>query len=196
MHRFKRWPKPVLAAGAGVLAAAGVAGSLTQAATTTPSTSTTSTATTPTTTAPTTTTTTTKKSTSTTRLVKCKAALVATQLPFETAENFGTLTCSVPLGRGVQHDSSTVTRTSTTSGSFAGGVKLFFNTGTLRGTYKSSFTVANRTITYAGTLKLSSGTGDFQGVTGKGTLTGTSTDAVHSAIVERLTLKIAPAKKR
>lgn len=192
MHRFKRWPKPVLAAGAGVLAAAGVAGSLTQAATTTPSTSTTSTATTP----ATTTTTTKKKSTSTTRLVKCKAALVATQLPFETAENFGTLTCSVPFGRGVQHDSSTVTRTSTTSGSFAGGVKLFFNTGTLRGTFKSSFTVANKTITYAGTLKISSGTGDFQGVTGKGTLTGTSTDAVHSAIVERLTLKIPPAAKR
>jgi hypothetical protein len=192
VHRFKRWPKPVLAAGAGILAAAGVAGSLTQAATTTPSTSTTSTATTPTTTTPATTPK--RKSTSTTRLVKCKAALVATQLPFETAENFGTLTCSVPFGRGVQHDSSTVTRTSATSGSFAGGVKLFFNTGTLRGTYKSSFTVADRTITYAGTLKISSGTGDFQGVTGKGTLTGTSTDAIHSAIVERLTLKIPPAK--
>jgi hypothetical protein len=190
MHRFKRWPKPMLAAGAGILAAAGVAGSLTQAATTTPSTSTTSTATTPTTT-----TTTKKKSTATTRLVKCRAALVATQLPFETAENFGTLTCSVPFGRGVQHDSSTVTRTSATSGAFAGGVKLFFNTGTLRGTYKSAFTVADRTITYAGTLKISSGTGDFQGVTGRGTLTGTSTDAVHSAIVERLTLKIPPAKR-
>ena len=198
MHRFTRWPKPVLAACAGVLAAVGVAGSLTQAATTTPAASTTSTATTPPTTTPTTPATTTSpktQSTTTTKQVKCKAALVATQLPIEAAENFGTLTCSVPFGAGVQHDTSTVTRTSTTSGSFGGGVKLFFNTGTLRGTYKSSFTVANKTITYTGTLKISSGTGDFQGVTGKGTLTGTSTDVLHSAITERLTLKIPPKKK-
>lgn len=195
MHRFTRWPKPVLAACAGVLAAIGVAGSLTQAATSTPAASTTSTATTPTATVPATTAPAKPTSTSTTKLVKCRAALVATQLPIESAENFGVLTCSVPFGAGVQHDTSTVTRTSTTSGSFAGGVKLFFNTGTLRGTYKSSFTVANKTITYTGTLKISSGTGDFQGVTGKGTLTGTSTDAVHSAITERLTLKIPPKKK-
>jgi hypothetical protein len=195
VHRFKRWPKPVLAAAAGVLAAAGVVGSLTQAATTTPTATTpTSTATTPTTT--TTTPAKTTKPTSTTKQVKCKAALVATQLPIAAAENFGTLTCSVPFGRGVQHDTSTVARTSATSGSFAGGVKLFFNTGTLRGTYKSSFTVADKTITYTGTLKISSGTGDFQGVTGKGTLTGTSTDAIHSAIIERLALKIPPTKKR
>ena len=190
MHRFTRWPKPVLAACAGVLAAAGVASGLTQAATTTPAPSTTGTATTPTTTTPAKTT----KSTSATRQVKCKAALVATQLPIDTAENFGTLTCSVPFGKGVQHDTSTVTRTSNTAGTFAGGLKPFFNTGTLRGIYKASFTVANRTITYTGTMKISSGTGDFQGVTGKGTLTGTSTDAVHSAITERLALKI-PSKK-
>ena len=192
MHRFTRWPKPVLAACAGVLAAIGVASSLTQAATSTPAAATTSTATTPTTTAPAKTT----KPTSPTRQVKCRAALVATQLPIDTAENFGTLTCSVPFGKGVQHDTSTVTRTSSTAGSFAGGLKLFFNTGTLRGTFKASFSVADKTITYTGTLKISSGTGDFQGVTGKGTLTGTSTDAVHSAIVERLTLKIPPKKKR
>jgi hypothetical protein len=202
VHRFTRWPKPVLAACAGVLAAVGVAGSLTQAATTAPAASTTSTATTPTTTTTTPTTTTPAtptpakpKASSTTKQVKCKAALVATQLPIDSAENFGTLTCSVPFGAGVQHDTSTVTRISTTSGSFAGGVKLFFNTGTLRGTYKSSFSVANKTITYTGTLKISSGTGDFQGVTGKGTLTGTSTDVLHSAITERLTLKIPPKKK-
>jgi hypothetical protein len=197
VHRFERWPKPVLAACAGVLAALGVAGSLTQAATTTPTTSTTTTpaATTPTTTTPTTTTPARKPPTSTTKQVKCKAALVATQLPLQSAENFGTLTCTAPFGAGVQHDTSTITRTSTTAGSFAGGVKLFFNTGTLRGTYTSAFTIANRTITYTGTLKISSGTGDFQGVTGKGTLTGTSTDAIHTAITERLTLKI-PAKKK
>jgi hypothetical protein len=199
VHRFKRWPKPVLAAAAGVLAAAGVAGSLTQAATTTPTAAPTATTPTSTATTPTTTTTTpakTTKPTSTTKQVKCKAALVATQLPIAAAENFGTLTCSVPFGRGVQHDTSTVARTSATSGSFAGGVKLFFNTGTLRGTYRSSFTIADKTITYTGTLKISSGTGDFQGVTGKGTLTGTSTDAIHSAIIERLALKIPPTKKR
>jgi hypothetical protein len=63
----------------------------------------------------------------------------------------------------------------------------------LRGTYKTSFTVADKTVTYAGTLKISSGTGEFKGVTGTGTVTGTSTDAVHSTLADKLTLKI-PAK--
>jgi hypothetical protein len=196
VQRSTRWSKNAVALGAGVLAALGVATSLTQAQT---STSTTSTATTPATATNTTTTktTTTKQAapTATTRTVKCKAALTATQPPISNAENFGTVTCSTPFGRGVHHDSSAVTRTSSTAGSFAGPMKLFFNTGTLRGSYKMSFTVANKTITYDGTLKVSSGTGEFTGVSGTGTITGTSTDAVHSAISERLTLRI-PRKKK
>jgi hypothetical protein len=161
---------------------------LTQAASTTPTTAT-ATETTPTTT-------TTPKSTAATRKITCKVALVATQPPIDAADNFGTLTCSAPLRSGVQHDTSTITRTSPGAGSYTGGLKLFFNTGTLRGTYRTAFTVANKTVTYAGTLKISSGTGAFQGVTGTGTITGTSTDAVHTALTDKLTLKIPATKKR
>lgn len=165
MHRSTRRLKAALVGGAGVLAALGVAG-LTQAAT----------------------------DSTTTKQVTCKTSLVATKPPVDTAENFGTLTCSAPFGKGVHHDTSKVARTSATAGSSEGTLKLFFNTGTLRGSNKMTFTVANKTITHAGTLKISSGTGAFAGVTGKGTITGTSTDGVHTAITEKLTLTIPPKK--
>ncbi|MEA2127760.1 MAG: hypothetical protein QOJ85_651 [Solirubrobacteraceae bacterium] len=200
MDRFTRWRKPALAGLAGVLAALGVATSLTQAAskaTTTPTatTPTTTTKTTPTTTTPTTTTPKPKPAPkATTRQIKCRANLVATKPLSDSAENFGTVSCSVPLGQGLHHDTSTVTRTSSTAGSFAGGLKLFYNTGTLRGTYKMSFTVLNKTLNYDGTLKISSGTGEFAGVKGKGTIAGTSSDGVHSTITETMTLTFPPKK--
>ncbi len=195
MLRLTRWPKPVLAGGAGVLAALAVASSLTQAASTTAPTNTTTTSTSTTTTQTTTPRAAPKpKPKATTRQISCKAALVATKPPVDRAENFGTITCSAPLGKGVHHDSSTVVRSSQTAGSFSGPLKFFFNTGTLRGSYKMSFDVANKTITYDGTLKITSGTGDFSGVTGKGTIGGTSTDAVHSAIAEKMTLTFPPKK--
>jgi hypothetical protein len=122
-------------------------------------------------------------------------ALVATKPPVDRTEGFGTVTCSAPLGKGVHHDNSTVTATSATAGTFAGRVKLFFNTGTLRGTYTMAFSVANKTITYDGTLKISSGTGELAGVTGTGTIAGTSSDAVRSALTEAMTLKFPPKKK-
>jgi hypothetical protein len=171
-----------------VLAAIGVASGLTQAASTTPTaptTTTTATAPKPTTPGP----------TAAARTITCKVALVATQPPIDSADNFGTLTCSAPFGNGVQHDTSTITRTSRGAGSYTGGLKLFFNTGTLRGRYKNDFTIANRTVTYTGTVRISSGTGAFQGVTGKGTITGTSSDGVRSALTHKLELKM-PAKKR
>ena len=189
MDRLKRWPKPVLAGCAGVLAALGVASGLTQAASTTPATATS------TTTTPTTTTQAPAKSTAGTRKVTCKVALAATKSSTTAAENFGTLSCSAPLGKGVQHDTAKITATSPTAGAYNGAVTLFFNTGTLRGTYKTSFTVANKTVTYTGALKISSGTGDFKGVSAAGTISGSSTDAVHSALTDKLTLKIPPKKK-
>lgn len=202
MHRTTRWPRFAAAGCAGVLAALGAVTGLTQAATTqstttTPTSTTSTTSTTKTTTTPTTTTpASASKPKATTKKVSCRAALVATKAPGgPSAENFGTITCAAPLGKGVHHDSSSVSRSSATAGSFAGPVKLFFNTGAIRGTYKLSFTIANKTITYSdGTMKLSSGTGAFAGVTGTGTIAGTSSDGVHSAITEKLTLKIPPKK--
>jgi hypothetical protein len=186
MNRLKRWPKPVLAGCAGVLAALGVATGLTQAASTTP---------TSTTTTPTTTTKAPATSTAGTRKVSCKVALVATRSSTTAAENFGTLSCSAPFGKGVQHDTAKITGKGSTAGSYNGALTLFFSTGTLRGTYNTSFTVANKTVTYTGTLKISTGTGEFKGVTGTGTITATSTDAVHSTLTDKLALKIPPKKK-
>ena len=189
VQRSSRWPKNALAGAAGVLAALGVATGLTQAQTTT------STTTTPTTT---TKTTTTKKATparkATTRTITCSERLVATKAGADNSENFGTVTCSTPFGKGVRHDTSALSAPAKTAGSFTGGVKFFYNTGTLRGTFKLNFTIAGRTVTYDGTVKISSGTGEFAGVTGSGTTAGTSTDAVHSTITDKLTLKIPPKK--
>jgi hypothetical protein len=187
MHLFKRWPKPVLAGCAGVLAALGVATGLTQAASTTSPASTTTT--------PTTTTKAPAKAMATTRKVTCKVTLVATASSIDAAENFGRLSCSAPLRKGVQHDTAKITGTGSTAGAYNGAMTLFFGTGTLRGTYKTSFTVAERTVTYDGTLRISSGTGEFKGVTGTGTITGTSSDAVHSRLTDKLALKIPPKKK-
>jgi hypothetical protein len=37
--------------------------------------------------------------------------------------------------------------------------------------------------------------GEFKGTTGTGTITGTSTDAVHSTLTDKLALTIPPKKK-
>jgi hypothetical protein len=168
MQRFTRRPKYALAAAAGVLAALGAVTGLTQAQTT---------------------------SKATTRNVTCSESLVATKAGSDNSEGFGTITCSTSFGKGVRHDTATLAAPTKTAGAYSGGVKLFFNTGTLRGSYHLNFTIADKTVTYDGTLKITSGTGEFAGVSGTGTTAGTSSDAVHSSITEKLTLKI-PAKKK
>ncbi|MEA2232055.1 MAG: hypothetical protein QOD83_1871 [Solirubrobacteraceae bacterium] len=206
VHRFTRLLKTTLVAAAGVVTALAVAG-LTQASAggaLSASTSTTKTATTPTTTTPVKTTTTPTKTTTTpaksapkatTRDVTCKAALIAAVTPIDDAENFGTLKCSSPLGKGVQHDRSKITRPTPTTGTYTGSFTLFFNTGTLRGSWRLTFVVATGKATYEGTMKISSGTGEFKGVKGTGTITGTSADLVHTALAEKLTLTIPAPKK-
>ncbi|MEA2182149.1 MAG: hypothetical protein QOF69_1334 [Solirubrobacteraceae bacterium] len=206
VHRFTRLLKTTLVAAAGVVTALAVAG-LTQASAggaLSASTSTTKTATTPTTTTPVKTTTTPTKTTTTpaisapkatTRDVTCKAALIAAVTPIDNAENFGTLKCSSPLGKGVQHDRSKITRPTSTTGTYTGSFTLFFNTGTLRGSWRLTFVVATGKATYEGTMKISSGTGEFKSVKGTGTITGTSGDLVHTALAEKLTLTIPAPKK-
>ena len=194
--RFARWPKPVLAGCAGVVAAVAVASGLTQAAsTTTPAnTTTTQTQTTNTTTTNTTATTPRSAAGSTTRQITCRATPIATKPPGATAEGFGRTSCAAPFGKGVRHDIADLARTGDGAGTYTGSLKMYFNTGTLRGTYRTTFTVANKTISYSGTIRITSGTGAFAGVTGTGTSSGSSTDAVHSAIRERLSLKMPPKK--
>jgi hypothetical protein len=187
----------VLVATTGVATALGVA-SLTQAAsgedaaTSTTKTSTTKTSTTNTST------TTTPKSKAAPKAVKktisCKAKLYATRTPVSNAEEFGTLSCASPLGKGVQHNTASVTRNAdATKGTFSGNLKLFLNTGTVRGSYKSDFTVQTGAAKYDGTIKISSGTGAFKGVKGTGTITGSSANGITSSLTEKLTLTFAAA---
>jgi len=44
-------------------------------------------------------------------------------------------------------------------------------------------------------MNVTAGTGQYAGVKGTGTITGTSTDLVRTAVTEKLTLTIPPAKK-
>lgn len=198
LHRFRRLLRTALVASAGVASALGVA-SLTQSASGQGSTSTsTSTTTTSTTKTSTTKTTTTPKARpkATKRTISCRAKLYATRPPVSTALEFATLACGAPLGKGVQHNSATVdSNAERTKGTFRGNVRIFFNEGALRGTYKTAFTVENRTATYDGTIKITSGTGDFRGVKGTGTITGSSTDGLTSAVRERLALTFPPAAR-
>ena len=192
MHRFRRPLRIALVACAGVATALGVA-SLTQAAsdddsaTTTTKTSTTKTTTTPTTTTPP------AKPKAVKKTITCSATVYATKPPASSAEELGTLSCASPLGKGVQHNRASVTRgADATKGSFSGNVKLYFNTGTVRGTYESKFTVQNATASYDGTIKVSSGTGEFRGVKGTGTITGSSANAIKSSLKEKLSLTFPP----
>lgn len=191
MHRFRGPLRAGVVALAGVATALGVA-SLTQAASDDDSAATT----TKTSTTKTTKTTTAPKAApkAARRAITCKARLFATRPPVSKAEEFGTLSCASPLGKGVQHDTAKVTRSGDgTKGSFSGSLKLFLNTGTLRGTYKSEFEVQSSAASYDGTIKITSGTGDFSGVTGTGTISGTSRDGLKSSLTEKLSLTL-PAK--
>jgi len=199
VHRFTRSLRVVLIASAGVATALGIA-SLTQTAsgqsgTATSTASTTATATTDTSTTGTTTTPKPKaKSKSVKRTISCKARLYATRPPVSTALEFANLSCGTPLGKGVQHNSATVSSNAErTSGSFSGNARFFFNEGALRGTYKTTFSIASGSVSYTGTIKVSSGTGDFKGVKGTGTIKGSSSDGLTSALTEKLTLTFPTA---
>src|ERR1044072_5223292 len=75
--------------------------------------------------------------TAATRKITCKLDLFATiPQPAATAANYGSTNCGKPFGFGVQKDSSSVTRSSLTTGVFEGPFKMFFDTGTIKGTFK------------------------------------------------------------
>jgi hypothetical protein len=115
-------------------------------------------------------------------------------VPVSSSLEFAILTCGSPLGNGLQQNTASVSRNAqSTEGTFEGPIKLFFATGSLRGTYEADFTVQGSAVRYEGTMKITSGTGDFHGVTGTGTIKGTSSDGLRSSLTEKLTLTFPPA---
>lgn len=136
-----------------------------------------------------------------TRKVVCKLDLFATiPQPAPTAANYGSTKCGKPFGFGVQKDSSVVTRTSLTTGNFTGPFKMFFDTGTIKGTFNIAFvttlgppvppsplpTIAG--VAYTGTLTVTGGTGAWRRIRGTGTIVGSSPDAKRTSLTETLTL--------
>jgi hypothetical protein len=125
--------------------------------------------------------------------VTCTLNLIAVLPPrTATAENFGTVLCGAPFGKGVQHDSSVVTGTpgNQLTGSFQGPFEQFFDNGKLAGHFHIDYSVnpSTRAISYVGTITVEDGTGLYRNVRGNGTLNGGSADAVHSTLTEVLTL--------
>lgn len=136
-----------------------------------------------------------KKKAKKTTDISCALTLFATiRQPAPTAANFGTATCSRPFGTGVQQDSSVTTRTSLTTGSFSGPFKLFFDRGTINGTFTISFVTSLSAayqitgVTYQGTLKVTGGTAAYRKVRGTGTVAGSSPDAVTTTLAYKLKL--------
>jgi len=91
-----------------------------------------------------------------------------------------------------------VARTSLTTGNFTGPFKMFFDTGTIKGTFNIAFvttlappvppatlpTIAG--VAYTGTLRVTGGTGAWRRIRGTGKIVGTSPDAKRTALTETL----------
>jgi hypothetical protein len=97
----------------------------------------------------------------------CAVHLQTLAAPGASGEDFGTVACAPIFGKGVQHDTVTVTPTSPTSGTGTGPFKAFFDTGTIRGTMRLTASATPAGLaTYTGTIKISGGTGAYKHVRG------------------------------
>jgi hypothetical protein len=108
-----------------------------------------------------------------------------------TNENYGKVDCGRPFGKGVQHTPRiTVTPTSPNTATGRGSFKRYFDAGTIRGTAKITSTAdATGAVTYAGTAKLTGGTGAYKKVRGSATFACKSQDrGLHATCTEKLTL--------
>lgn len=126
----------------------------------------------------------------------CRARLVEILPPGTQTETYGTVSCTgAAFGEGIQHATAQLTRQSETAASLRGRFRIYFDTGTLRGTYRAGVMAANEIATWTGATKVTSGTGALSGTTGSGTIAGTSRDGVHTTLTERFTLTVrAPAR--
>lgn len=107
-----------------------------------------------------------------------------------TGEDFGTADCSAPFGKGVVHDTFTVTPTSRTTGTVDGRFKEFYDEGTISGTFKLTYTVENGVVSSTGTAKISSGTGAYEKVKGSGDVRCHSTSPTTMSCEEPRTVKL------
>jgi hypothetical protein len=136
--------------------------------------------------------------------VSCKLAMAVAipdgdttlALPAESGNMLGSASCGNLLGSGVENAAFALQDT----GDLTGKIKLYFGTGTIKGTFDLSPGDSQmptpgsfQTQDYTGTAVVAGGTGAYKGVTGTATLVCTSSDSVHLACTEKLKLKRAKA---
>jgi hypothetical protein len=122
--------------------------------------------------------------------VTCALALQTLAPPGASGEDFGTVDCPPGFGKGVQHDTLTVTPTSPTTATVTGPFKQFFDHGTIHGTVRltASATPAG-VVTYTGVGRISGGTGAYRRVRGSARLECSSSDGgTHTTCTEKGTL--------
>lgn len=107
--------------------------------------------------------------------------------PGASGEDFGTVGCARMFGKGVQHDTLTVTATSSTTALVTGPFKQFFDTGTIHGTVKlTASATSSGVMTYTGTAKISGGTGAYTHVRGSAKVKCSSSDGgTHTTCTEK-----------
>jgi hypothetical protein len=107
------------------------------------------------------------------------------------AEDYGSLRCSGPFGRGVQHNTGKLSPTSATEGTLKGTSTLYFDNGTVRASFSVAYTLNGPSITYGGTATVLGGTGAFKGITGSARLQGSSTDGgTHGSMTEKISYSL------
>ena len=107
----------------------------------------------------------------------CTVRLQTLATPGASGEDFGTVACTPVFGKGVQHDTITVTPTSQTTATGTGPFKAFFDAGTIHGTTKLIAGVpSGGVVTYTGTAKFTGGTGAYKHVRGSATSKCSSPD--------------------
>jgi hypothetical protein len=121
--------------------------------------------------------------------VTCTLQLQTLAAPGDSGEDFGTVDCPSAFGKGVQHDTLTVTPTSATTATVTGPFKQFFDTGTVRGTVKLTASATSAgVVTYKGLAKISGGTGTYKHVKGSAKIECSSPDGgTHTTCTEKAT---------
>ena len=122
--------------------------------------------------------------------LECALALNAQGAPNPSGIHLGFATCPRPFGRGLHHNSYTVTPTAPGQGSIAARFKNYYNRGTTKGTAALTFTASSpANITYTGTVTYTGGTGAFRRARGGGTIECTSADGgAHKSCTVKSTL--------
>jgi len=113
----------------------------------------------------------------------CSLNLNAQGQPNPSGIHLGFASCPRPFGKGLHHNSYTVTPTSPGQGTIAGRFKNYYDRGTAKGTFKLTFAATSpMNITYTGTVAYTAGTGAFRRVKGTGTIRCTTSDGgAHKA---------------